>query len=173
MGGVGGFHIVLLYDSAMALAATRHIVDTLVGKHVGEADVHRDELSFVEVMHPELRAESIQLTAGCDMFVVATADGTHLPGEVASWIDLWLEMRPEKETALVSIAGTRLGCVQSTAVQNYLHHLAEEHRLSFFSSNFTLPEAELKPAEEVVKSESARRIPHDIAPRPERWGLNE
>lgn len=169
----GQFEIVLLYDGETALKAARHIIETVVGKHFDEADVHRDELSFAEVMHPELRTESIQMASGCDVFVTATANGSHLPAAVASWITLWLESRPQKETALISIAGSPPGSVASTAMQDYLHHLADRQGLSFFSSNYTLPAAELKEPEKFARLEAGHRVPHDIKPRPERWGLNE
>jgi hypothetical protein len=165
------FHIVLLHDGATALKGARHMVETIIGKHLYDVEVHRDELSFAEVMHPELRAETTQIAAGCDVLVFATVDGSHLPGAIATWLENWLEMRPEKETALLSIVGTKAGVVSTSSVEDYLRHVAATHGISFFSSSLTLPEDD-----EDMKAGAqapATRVPHNVRPRPERWGLNE
>ena len=166
------FGIVLLYDAEEALEAARHIIDRIIGKHFAHPDLHQDELSFAEVMHPELRAESIQLASRCDILIVATIDGSHLQGAVASWIELWFESRPQKECAIISIAGSPAGSVESTAMQDYLHHLADRYGLAFFASSFELPESE-KATQVSEKLEATERVPHNVKPRPERWGLNE
>jgi hypothetical protein len=159
------FHVVLLYSGDNILDKARSIVQRVTGEHLTDVDFHQDEFSFSEVMHPELSAETAQLAAECDLFVLATEDGGAVPQAISTWLKAWLNARPLKETALVSLAGSTVG--NRCEVEELLQQLAKTNELTFFSSRMPMPARPSLPPG-AAKSPAPR-----YAPQPERWGLNE
>jgi hypothetical protein len=160
-------HLVILHDGPRALAEATRLVRGLFSK-VNELDVHSDEFSFAEITHPQLLTESAELAAGADIFVFATQDGSTLPIEVVAWLKLWLNRRPAKETAFVSLTGSSLGPSLNTPTHQFLRYLAERHQLAFFSSTFTVPK---NTAPELTITTFQQTIRYN--PCPEGWGLND
>ena len=98
----------------------------------------------------------------------ATQDGSTLPIEVVAWLKLWLNRRPAKETAFVSLTGSSLGPSLNTPTHQFLRYLAERHQLAFFSSTFTVPK---NTAPELTITTFQQTIRYN--PCPEGWGLND
>ena len=160
-------HLVTLHDGPLALAEANRLVRGLFSK-VSELDIHRDEFSFHEVTHPQLLAESVELATNCDLFVFATEDGATLPIEVVAWLKHWLNHRPRKETAFVSLIGSSNGGTGGTPTNQYLRYLAERHQLAFFSGTFNIPNSP-SAGPTVPKVQQVLRY----NPCPEGWGLND
>ena len=166
------FHMVLLHDGDTALAKARRMVERLLRKSLDGLDLHRDELSFAEIAHPEIRTEAAELAAGCDLFIFATVNGSNLPQEVVAWLHQWFESRERKEAALVCLVGSVEGAMLGSPVHQYLQHLTDEHNVAFFSSAFTINEEKLKRSIETCEETFLMREVR-CCPRPEGWGINE
>ena len=160
-------HLVILHDGPRALKEADRVVRGLFSK-VNELDIHRDEFSFCEVTHPQLLTESVELATDCDLFVFASQDGTTLPVEIVSWLKLWLNRRPQKETALVSLIGSTKSNLLIPPIDRYLRYLAERHQLAFFSSIFSVEE---QTSAELTITTFQRSVRYN--PCPEGWGLND
>jgi hypothetical protein len=160
-------HLVILHDGPLALSEANRLVRGLFSK-VNDLDVHSDEFSFGEITHPQLLTESAELATEADLFVFATQDGSTLPIEVVAWLKLWLNRRPQKDTAFVSLIGSADGGTLSTLTSQFLRYLAERHQLTFFSSAFTIPTS---PSAELTITTFQQTIRYN--PCPEGWGLND
>jgi len=168
------FQMVLVHDGETALAEARRMVGRLLKRSLAGLDVHRDELSFLEIAHPEIRTEAAELAAGCDLFIFATVNGSNLPEEVVAWLHLWFESREKKEAALVCLVGSDEGAILGSSVQLYLQHLSARTSVVFFSSAFIMSRMDLdsrsqRPDETLTMGHVAARS----FPRPEGWGINE
>jgi hypothetical protein len=169
------FHMVLVHDGERALAEARRIVERLLRRTLAGLDLHRDELSFSEIAHPEIRAEAAELAVGCDLFIFATVNGSNLPDEVVAWLHLWFESRQEKEAALVCLVGVEDGAMLGSPVHLYLQHLSDSHDIAFFSSAFIIsgqdPDSRNQKHNEPLSM--MRPVTTRSFPRPEGWGINE
>ena len=154
------FNIVVLYDSPTAARESRRVTDHVVKRCLADIDVHRDEFSFAELAHPELREETLELSANCDFLVMAVTDGSGLSADMLMWLGKWLATRAEKETALLCLTGRTEGDLEERAVSTWMRLLAARHEMPFFTGTFlVLPEPE-------------HPLGHPSA-RPEAWGINE
>ena len=160
-------HLVTLHDGPRALAEADRLVRGLFSK-ISELDIHRDEFSFHEVTHPQLLTESVELATNCDLFVFAIEDGTTIPIEVVAWLKHWLNRRPRKETAFVSLIGSSGSDEVSIPINRYFRYLADQNGLAFFSSVFSVEKQ--RPAELTTNT-----FQHTIRynPCPESWGIND
>jgi hypothetical protein len=168
------FHMVLVHDGDTALGEGRRIVERLLRRALAGLDVHRDELSFSEIAHPEIRTEAAELAAGCDLFIFATVNGANLPNEVVAWLHLWFQSRHAKEAALVCLVGSEDGAMLESPTHLYLQHLSDDHNLAFFSSAFVIAGQNLKSqCQQRNETPSMRHMTARSFPRPEGWGINE
>ena len=154
------FNIVVLFDNDCSAIEARRVTDHVVKRCLDDIDVHRDEFSFAELAHPDLKSRTLELAVNCDFMVVAVTDGSELAGEVLMWLGKWLARRSEKETALLCLTGRRDGEMDERAVSSWMRVLANRHDLPFFAGTFH------------VHSEAENPHGHHSA-RPEAWGINE
>jgi hypothetical protein len=168
------FQMMLIHDGEIALAEARQIIARLLTRSLTGFDVHRDELSFSEIAHPEIFAEAAELAAGCDLLIIATVNRVNLPNEVIAWLHRWFESRQEKDAALVCLVGSVDGALLESPVHMYLQHLTDQYNLAFFPSVFITPgenlQRSIKRCEETTL---ARQVLRGYCPRPESWGINE
>ncbi len=165
------FNIVLIYDHDLAASESRRVIDRLLAKCLPDLDIHRDELSFAEITHPELRGETVELAAECDLFILATITGEGLPAEILGWVNLWLASREDKETALVCLVGSPTGETLESVVHQHLQRIAVQHELAFFSSSFLAKPGRI--ASDLGGSGFGKAHENHYDPRPEAWGINE
>jgi hypothetical protein len=169
------FALVIIYDHESAQTEARRLIERLLRNCMPTLDVHCDALSFSEVMHPELQAETIELARGCDLLVLATINRAVAAPNVARWLDLWLATRTVKETALVSLVGEAGGePARGGSLHEHLWGIAESHHLPYFSSNLVLSaSAETADPECLEGRCSFGQLRFEYFPRPEAWGINE
>jgi hypothetical protein len=168
------FGLVIIYDHESAQTEARRLIERLLNC-IPAVDVHCDALSFCEITHAELQAETIELARDCDLLVLATLNRADATPGVAQWLDLWLAKRRAKETALVSLAG-HAGSTSNAdgSLHEHLWGISERHRLPYFSSNLVLSAAAETPEPERLEERwSSRRLRFEYFPRPEAWGINE
>jgi hypothetical protein len=169
------FGLVIIYDQESAQREARRLIERLLRNCMPTLDVHCDALSFCEITHAELQAETIELARDCDVLVLATINRAVATPGVAQWLDLWLARRTAKQTALVSLAGP--GGSASNAdgsLHEHLWGIAERHGLPCFSSNLVLSAAAETPEPERLEERwSSGRLRFEYFPRPEAWGINE
>lgn len=159
------FNLVLIYDEENAAAEARRLLGPLLSISLRGLEIHRDELSFTELGHPQLQGETLEITAECDLLTVATVNGESLPATVTSWLNLWVQSRTQKEAVLVSVVGSADGSLLGSGVHQHLQGVADGYGLAFFSTGFLTQ----------LSCEGAHKLDelYRHAPRPERWGINE
>jgi hypothetical protein len=168
------FQMMLMHDSEMAQAEAQRMISRLMAGSLGGFDVHLDEITFAEIVHPEICAEAVELAERCDLFILATVNGSNLPNEIVAWLHLWFQSRQQKDAAVVCMVGSSQGAVLGSPVHLYLQHLAGEHHLSFFSSAFKMTVDDLKRGvERCGVSSGMQQVIDRCYPRPEAWGINE
>jgi hypothetical protein len=164
------FRVVILYDDMVALSAARRTIHHIFTGELTEMEVQRDEFSFNEVIHPELRLETAQLAADCDLFIFAARSDSPFPHAVSEWMHSWTQLRPSHETAFVALIGhaekSDSAEADQTPVEAPLRLFAERNGFDYFVGRFEEPSAP------VTKS-SWLRWAQAYTPRPEAWGLNE
>ena len=159
------FHFVVIYDEQNAAAEARRLLGPFLSISLRGPEIHRDELSFAELGHPELQRETLEMTAECDLLTIATVNGESLATSVMSWLNLWLQSRRQKEAALVSLVGSSDGSLLGSAVHQHLQCVADGYGLAFFSAVFN--------STAIRRGNSQLDELYRHSPRPERWGINE
>lgn len=115
---------------------------SLLNKCAPDVEVHRDEWSFVELEHPQCRAESLELARPCDLFVVALTGVNDLPESFCEWLNDWVESRAEMQTALILCVSNRAAIWDFPQCRE-LTSLAAAHGLSFFATAVSLANTDL------------------------------
>jgi hypothetical protein len=162
------FSLVIIYDHEAAATEASCMLERLLLKYVPSLDIHCDALSFSEILHAELRAETIALARECDVLALATLSRDVTVPAVAQWLDLWGMRRAQKETALISLASSASTETTRGSLHDHLKQIADSQGLVCFSSSFkTNPDACLHNG----CASRPQRI--EYVARPEGWGINE
>ena len=165
------FSLVIIYDHESAATESHRIVEHLLSKWVPGLDIHCDSLSFSEIIHAELRTETIEIARDCDVLVLATSSrGAAVPA-VAQWLDLWGVTRAPKETALVSLTSNSKGDSASDSLHDHLKQIAHSYGLTWFSSSLSCSGGTATGDLQDVCPQRPRR--YQYLARPEGWGINE
>ena len=168
------FQMMLMHDGEMARAEAQRMISRLLARSLTGFDVHHDEITFSEIAHPEISAEAVERAERCDLFILATVNGSNLPIEIVAWLHRWFQSRQEKDAAVVCLVGSLQGAVFESPVHLYLQHLTDKHNVSFFSSAFRMTGEDLKRGFETCGvSLGMRKVIDRCHPRPEAWGINE
>jgi hypothetical protein len=169
------FGLVIIYDHESVQREARRLIERLLRNCMPTLDVHCDALSFSEVMHSELQAETIELARECDLLVLATMNRAEATPAVAQWLDLWLATRTAKETGLVSLAGKAEDePAGGSSLHEHLSWVAESEGLPYFSSNLVFSATgETPDPGRLEERGSSGQLRFEYFPRPEAWGINE
>lgn len=94
-------------------------------------EVSKELWPLTELRTPKLRAIAAGEAATADMVVISVHHSEALPGEVKSWIDLWLRQKSNRATVLSALFDP-LHLGSSSSIQAFLQGVAQKGKMEFF-----------------------------------------
>lgn len=123
------------------------ICERLVSKFWDELEFKFSWWLFTNLDYAANAAEAADVAAQAEMVLFATASTGELPERVKSWIEMWVNRRPDHGGALVCYtADEQTLSAQNSPVRGYLRQIALRGRMDFLSDipehlAQTIPEA--------------------------------
>jgi hypothetical protein len=172
-------HLLVAYQDTATRNRAIHVCDHLVAGLGAEFDFSFSWWRFSYLAEPRLAEAAAAAALSADMIVFSAHADCMIPPHVVSWIDSWVDRRPERAGALVAMIGLvddpKKGL---TPAHFYLRRVAERARMDYFpQAVLTLPERSHGSLEDVVRrSETQSAFLEDILRRAQpadHWGINE
>lgn len=133
--------VVAAFEDFSTGARVKEFCHNLVRDSHGQADVV-EHLWLVNLLRlPQLRAIAAEDAASADVIVLSFHEAQALPDEVTSWIEMWLRLKGERQTALVALLDLVLGRDRS-ALQEHLRGVATQAGMEFFAQSWELTDSQ-------------------------------
>lgn len=94
---------------------------------------------LTELRTPKLRAIAAGEAAAADLVIVSVHHGDALPGEIKSWIDLWLKQKRGRPAVLLALFDP-LYLGSSSSIQTFLQQVAAKAKMEFLARTEEKPE---------------------------------
>jgi len=95
-------------------------------------EISKELWSLTELRTPKLRAVAAGEAAAADLVIISVHHGETLPGEVKSWIDLWLKQKGSRPTVLLALFDP-LYLGSSSSMQAFLQGVAKKRNMEFLA----------------------------------------
>jgi hypothetical protein len=113
--------------------------ETLARSLGGKCEIAKELWPLTELRTPKLRSIAAGEAAAADLVIVSVHYGEALPGEIKSWIDLWLKQKSSRPAVLLALFDpVYLG--SSSAIQASLQTVATKAKMDFLARTEEKPE---------------------------------
>jgi hypothetical protein len=125
-------------DSATGARAEEYC-QTLTRSLGGKCVLAKEMWLLTELRTPQLRSIAASEAVAADLIIVSVHHAENLPGEITSWIDLWLKQKRARPALLAALFDPiYLGT--SSSIQAYLREVAKKGNLEFMARSEEKPE---------------------------------
>jgi len=123
--------VVVVYQDAQTRDIAVGFCDTLVQRFWARCQFEAGWWSFAQIKDSALAEKA----AAANLLVIAIQPDAELPLTVKAWLESWLSQRPNREGALVALAGSpgSIICHLSTLTEVYLRDIAHRGQLDFLT----------------------------------------
>jgi len=125
-------------DSATGSRASE-FCQTLARDLGGQCEIASELWPLTELRTPNLRTIAAREAAAADLVIVSVHHGEALPGEVQSWIDLWLKQKIARPTVLLALFDP-VYVGPSGPIQAFLQEVARKRNMEFLARCEEKPE---------------------------------
>jgi len=125
-------------DSATGTRASE-FCETLSRSLGGRCEIASELWPLTELRTADLRAIAAREAGAADLVIVSVHHGEALPGEVKSWIDLWLKQKTVRPTVLLALFDP-LYLGTSGPIQAFLQDVARKRNMEFLARSEEKPE---------------------------------
>ena len=132
--------IVIAYDQTAMLRCARKLLNGFFMKWAADVEVHRDEWTFAELEHKQFRAEALELAAPASVLVIAVTGVNDLPLSVFEWLNDWIKMRNQTDTAVILAVGSSTTTKRELPLCASVVALPRTNGLSILSTTVNLDE---------------------------------
>jgi hypothetical protein len=105
----------------------------------GDCEIAKELWPLTELRTPKLRAVAAGEAAAADLVIISVHYGETLPGEVKSWIDLWLKQKATRPKVLLALFDP-LYLGSSSSIQVFLQEVARKGNMEFLARTEEKPE---------------------------------
>ena len=116
-------------DSATGARAD-DFCETLARSLGRECQISKELWPLTELRTPKLRAIAAGEAAAADLVIISVHHAETLPGEVKSWIELWLKQKGSRPTVLSALFDP-LHVGSSGSIQTFLQAVARKGNMEF------------------------------------------
>jgi hypothetical protein len=102
-------------------------------------EVAKELWPLTELRTPKLRAVAAGEAAAADLVIISVHHGESLPGEMKSWIDLWLKPKSIRPKVLLALFDP-LYLGSSSSIQTFLQEVARKGKMEFLARSEEKPE---------------------------------
>jgi hypothetical protein len=102
-------------------------------------EIAKELWPLTELRTPKLRAIAAGEAAAADLVVISVHHAETLPGEVKSWIDLWLKQKRARPMVLSALFDP-LHAGSSSSIQTFLQGVARRANMEFLARSEEKPE---------------------------------
>lgn len=102
-------------------------------------EISKELWPLTELRTSKLRAIAAGEAAAADLIIISVHHGESLPGEVKSWIDLWLKQKASRPTVLLALFDP-LHVGSSSSMQAFLQGVARKANMEFLARAEEEPE---------------------------------
>jgi len=102
-------------------------------------EISKELWPLTELRTPKLRAIAAGEAAAADLVIISVHHGETLPGEIKSWIDLWLRQKGSRPTVLLALFDP-LYLGSSSSMQAFLQGVARKGNMEFLARSEEKPD---------------------------------
>lgn len=102
-------------------------------------EIAKELWPLTELRTPKLRAVAAGEAAAADLVIISVHHSETLPGEVKSWIDLWLKQKSTRPKVLLALFDP-LYLGTSASIQSFLQGVARKGNMEFLARSEEKPE---------------------------------
>jgi len=171
------FSVVIAYDGEAAMQQAKRLCSQLLDQSHHVVDLQCSWCQFDQLPDERFAREAVEVAAGADLIIVASASAGDPPPAIKAWLEKSLAARTNLEPALSALIGSPTGCLPSYSLMyGYLQTAAGGNGVAFFATGFVAPRT-ASPLTELDKRAAALTpCLQAILNRPigiPRWGINE
>jgi hypothetical protein len=104
-----------------------------------DCEIAKELWSLTELRTPKLRAVAAGEAAAADLVIISVHHSESLPGEVKSWIDLWLKQKGARPKVLLALFDP-LHLGTSSSIQAFLQGVARKGNMEFLARSEEKPD---------------------------------
>jgi len=104
-----------------------------------DCEIAKELWPLTELRTPKLRAVAAGEAAAADLVIISVHHGETLPGEIKSWIDLWLKQKGTRPKVLLALFDP-LYLGTSSSIQAFLQGVARKGNMEFLARSEEKPE---------------------------------
>jgi hypothetical protein len=104
-----------------------------------DCEIAKELWPLTELRTPKLRAVAAGEAAVADLVIISVHHSESLPGEVKSWIDLWLKPKGSRPRVLLALFDP-LYLGSSSSMQAFLQEVARKANMEFLARSEDKPE---------------------------------
>jgi hypothetical protein len=171
------FSVVIAYDGEPAMHQAKQLCSHLLDQSNHVVDLQCSWCQFDQLPDERFAREAVEVAAGADLIVVASAWAGDPPPAIKAWLEKSVAARTDRETALSALIGSPTGCLPSYSLMYaYLQTVAGRNGVAFYATGFVAPRT-ASPLTDLEKRAAALTpCLQAILNRPvgiPRWGINE
>jgi hypothetical protein len=156
----------------------KHLYDHLVDHMGTELGFSYELWPFCGLKEPRLRGRAARDAMEADIIIFAVSGREDLPGEVKTWIEMWLESASKPSAMVMLTDQAERSQAYTAAIRCYLHETALNAGIEFLGNTDVTSVAEEREDSLISNISFRERTPLTISSKmsfraSQQWGLNE